>query len=347
MLAMLHGGAPKGTPRGASFPALGSPGPPAMGRSTSAKADGAPAASYPTLGSAMRGGEPGSGRNPKQKAAFPSLSGLGGGPRSSGGSSGPRGAGPAGESSSTLAPAMPGAPVPGAMAAAHAAEAEAAAGSGGPATAAASEAAASSGKAVDYGLRGLLDVVQKHDRALAEVSLGEDLTKLGLDLKTPSLVATLGIPYADVPTSRAPVADLPASFRVRVPGLREDHLRRMDDSTLFFAFYSMPLDMVQLAATRELYTRGWMLHKKSRVWVREPSAKPDGSIPSGLEIFIPQDWAVKPLDENRKVILAEVMAKDEVDALFAKAVEAFAAADKPGGGAAAAAASRGASKQSS
>jgi len=214
------------------------------------------------------------------------------------------------------------------MAAASAAELEAGAGVSGPATAAAAEAASSAGRAVDYGLRGLLDVAQKHDRPLSEISLGEDLTKLGLDLKTPNLVSTLGLPYADIPSSRAPVVDLPASFRVRVPGLRDDHMRWMDDSTLFYAFYSMPLDMVQLAATRELYSRGWMLHMKSKVWVRKPRAQADGSPSDGLEMFYPQEWVVKPLGQDSKSVLPEVMPADEVESLFAKAVESFSSADK-------------------
>lgn len=222
--------------------------------------------------------------------------------------------------------------MPGALAAREAAAEEMAAGSAGPATAAASDAAASAAAgttAVDYGLRGLRDVIRKEDRALAEVALGQDLTQLGLELKISSIVSTIGLPFADVPTSRQPIDDLPAVFRVRVPGLRSGHLSRMDETTLIFAFYSMPRDMIQLAAARELYQRGWLLHTETRIWVL-PTMGPDGK-PASLELFNITEWRRKPVQiEELAKVMAAVLPQEEVEKMFQTAVKALtASSDAP------------------
>lgn len=177
---------------------------------------------------------------------------------------------------------------------------------------------------MDYGLRGLRDVIRKEDRALAEVALGQDLTQLGLELKISSIVSTIGLPFADVPTSRQPIDDLPAVFRVRVPGLRSGHLSRMDETSLIFAFYSLPRDMIQLAAARELYQRGWLLHTETRIWVL-PTLGSDGK-PASLELFNITEWRRKPVQiEELAKVMAAVLPMEEVEKMYEKAVQALAA----------------------
>lgn len=45
------------------------------------------------------------------------------------------------------------------------------------------------------------------------------------------------------------------------------------DETLFYIFYSMPKDIMQLAAAKELYARDWRFHKVEQRWF-QPTAPP-------------------------------------------------------------------------
>ena len=47
------------------------------------------------------------------------------------------------------------------------------------------------------------------------------------------------------------------------------------DETLFYIFYAMPRDELQLAAARELCRNDWKFHKELKVWIkRAPSTEP-------------------------------------------------------------------------
>ena len=41
----------------------------------------------------------------------------------------------------------------------------------------------------------------------------------------------------------------------------------LQDETLFYMFYSMPGDEAQLIAADELSVRGWLYHKRWKVWL--------------------------------------------------------------------------------
>jgi hypothetical protein len=198
-------------------------------------------------------------------------------------------------------------------------EAEMAGRGGAEATAAA---VLASGARVDYGLRGLEGIMHKTDRALTEMALGNDLTRLGLNLKQPSVVSSLGVPYTDIPATRPAVMDPPASFRVRAPALRAGHLQKMELETLLFAFYAMPRDMAQLAAAHELYDRGWRLHRDSKLWVRPSRTEADGTaVP--LTVFDVQAWQQRPYEQMpEEKVLSAVVPQEEVAAAFAGAVTA-------------------------
>tara|TARA_B100000780_G_C20989627_1_gene395727 strand:- start:319 stop:543 length:225 start_codon:yes stop_codon:yes gene_type:complete len=50
------------------------------------------------------------------------------------------------------------------------------------------------------------------------------------------------------------------------PALKASHLKKFHARSLFFMFYSMPRDILQAYAAKELHTRGWRFHKELRLW---------------------------------------------------------------------------------
>ncbi len=53
-------------------------------------------------------------------------------------------------------------------------------------------------------------------------------------------------------------------------------LPHLDEATLFYAFYGMPHDEMQLAAAGELYRRGWRYHMNSAYWfLADPDNPPE------------------------------------------------------------------------
>lgn len=109
-----------------------------------------------------------------------------------------------------------------------------------------------------YGLLGLRVLIRMEDRDLNTLALGTDLTTLGLNLNsTEPLYSSFASPWAENPANKDP-HHLPESYAV--PGLTPpaQMLQQVQDSTLLYAFYTTPRDMLQLQCARELFKRGWM-----------------------------------------------------------------------------------------
>eukprot|EP00019_Armaparvus_languidus_P011200 CAMPEP_0168579636 /NCGR_PEP_ID=MMETSP0420-20121227/337_1 /TAXON_ID=498008 /ORGANISM="Pessonella sp." /LENGTH=339 /DNA_ID=CAMNT_0008613635 /DNA_START=1984 /DNA_END=3000 /DNA_ORIENTATION=+ len=129
-----------------------------------------------------------------------------------------------------------------------------------------SDAAASTGAAgvvIDeahrYTLLGLLNVIRMTDADRNTLALGTDLTTLGLNLNSSeTLYATFTSPFAERQTKREPDFYLPACYYTQPP-MQPAHTKiaNFADEILFYIFYSMPNDTMQLYAAAELYKREW------------------------------------------------------------------------------------------
>ena len=51
-----------------------------------------------------------------------------------------------------------------------------------------------------------------------------------------------------------------------VPALKTATLNKFIPNVLFYIFYNLPHDRLQVEAYNELVTRGWMYHSKSNRW---------------------------------------------------------------------------------
>lgn len=118
-----------------------------------------------------------------------------------------------------------------------------------------------------YGLTGLLSVIRMTDPDLNTLALGTDLTTLGLNLNSSEvLYATFGSPCADVPTRLEPDYVLPYCYYMQPPALKTSHLSKFTLDTLFYIFYQMTKDTLQVYAAKELYKRDWRYHKELKLW---------------------------------------------------------------------------------
>ncbi len=131
---------------------------------------------------------------------------------------------------------------------------------------------------------GLLNVIRMTDPDLNTLSLGTDLTALGLNLNSSEYVvllfhracsvfgaecreqglsfslspvcrvlyATFAYPCAETPTKRDPEYVLPYCYYMQPPALKTSHLAKFQLETLFYIFYSMPKDTLQVYAAKEL-----------------------------------------------------------------------------------------------
>ncbi|GAM19605.1 hypothetical protein SAMD00019534_027800 [Acytostelium subglobosum LB1] len=121
-----------------------------------------------------------------------------------------------------------------------------------------------------YGLLGLLSTIKTQDVDVSTLTIGIDLTCLGLNLNSASdLSIQFGSPWYDVPVPRKPEYYLPTCYST--PGLESPSFKMslFTIETLFYIFYSMPKDILQICAALELYHRDWKYHRDGKVWLKK------------------------------------------------------------------------------
>ncbi|KAF9171583.1 hypothetical protein BGX21_007250 [Mortierella sp. AD011] len=148
-----------------------------------------------------------------------------------------------------------------------------------------------------FGLFGMLGVIRMADQDSTTLTLGRDLTTLGLSLNSAEpLYGTFASPWFEVPTSADVETEfhVPACYNVQPPPPPQAKLSSVSDETLFYMFYSMPRDALQDAAAIELYSRHWRYHKELRLWLMKDQTSEQVKTPTfekGSYIFFdPNSW---------------------------------------------------------
>ncbi|CAH1759939.1 4039_t:CDS:2 [Entrophospora sp. SA101] len=165
-----------------------------------------------------------------------------------------------------------------------------------------------------YGLLGLLSVIRMTDPDLNMLSLGSDLTSLGLNLNSPDS------PWADNNQAIGfiePEYHLPTCYNVQPPPPAPQKIKSFSDETLFYIFYSMPKDFLQEAAAYELFNRNWRFHKDLKLWLtKEQGAEPFNKsqvFERGTFIFFdPSAWEKFP----REIVLMYDSLEDKDQAMY-------------------------------
>lgn len=154
-----------------------------------------------------------------------------------------------------------------------------------------------------YGLTGLVSVIRASDQDINALALGFDLTTLGLNLNSADyLYTTFASPYSEGPTRVQPEFRIPQCYFMNPPHLRFQMFQRFHLETLFYIFYSMPCDVLQLAAAQELYNRDWRFHKEKKLWFTrapntEPILKTETYEKGSFLVFDPNKWLKERKDD--------------------------------------------------
>lgn len=129
-----------------------------------------------------------------------------------------------------------------------------------------------------FGMVGLLSFIREADAkpSLGALTLGEDLTALGLNLESSdNLYSAFEGPWAGIAPQSVPFVPYKFSPIVR-QRLAKVFMSKYEDDLLFYLFYTSPRDALQMVAAAELYKRGWRYHTKLRLWMC--------SLPGGVKV---------------------------------------------------------------
>eukprot|EP00762_Andalucia_godoyi_P000739 ANDGO_03761.mRNA.1 putative NOT transcription complex subunit VIP2 len=146
-----------------------------------------------------------------------------------------------------------------------------------------------------YGLLGLLEILSMSKPDLSMISLGLDLTQLGLNLGSQEpLFKSFLSPWIETSPSQKNFK-VPACYRMSPPALRPQNFQKFALETLFFIFYAMPRDLLQAAAAQELYNRKWRYHKQLKQWISraprtDPTVKSSTFERGSYIVFDPHRW---------------------------------------------------------
>lgn len=125
--------------------------------------------------------------------------------------------------------------------------------------------------AVDkWGIKGLRTLMNNYPDYHAMI-IGMDPNTIGLDLSSPELISTQMYSLLDdtppKPTVNTSKFRLPDCYSVTNVQPIDTKIQSFNEETLFWIFYSCPLDAKQQMAAVELHSRNWRWHKKLQVWL--------------------------------------------------------------------------------
>ncbi|KAJ2889518.1 transcriptional regulator, partial [Coemansia aciculifera] len=154
-----------------------------------------------------------------------------------------------------------------------------------------------------FGLQGMLSI---NDYAF-------DLASFGISLQsTGALYPTFGSPWTDQSQSYGlvePDFKLPACYNASQPPHVLTRMPLFTDETLFYMFYTMPREELQLAAAEELYRRQWRYHKELRLWLtKDLESQPTARTPRGEQsVFIFFDPGVWQKVKKEFLVMYEML----------------------------------------
>jgi hypothetical protein len=133
-----------------------------------------------------------------------------------------------------------------------------------------------------YGLLSLVNILRSNDPDLLTLYTGQDLTFLGLNLSSQDvLYATFASPFSDGPLKHEPEYNIPSCYYINPELSQPVHkMSLFSNETLFYIFYTMPQDKLQLLAANELHMRDWRYHIVNQCWYKR-AAQPDMTTADG------------------------------------------------------------------
>ncbi|KAJ2008446.1 transcriptional regulator [Coemansia thaxteri] len=142
---------------------------------------------------------------------------------------------------------------------------------------------------------------------------GFDVAKFGFPLPSVGpLYPTFGSPWTDQSLAYGliePDFKLPPCYNLSQPPPAISRVHSFSDETLFYMFYTMPRDELQLAAADQLYRRHWRYHKELRLWLtKDPDSQPTARTPRGEQsVFIFFDPGVWQKVKKEYLVIYEML----------------------------------------
>lgn len=185
-----------------------------------------------------------------------------------------------------------------------------------------------------YGMKGLLKYVGTEAEGTDAnlLSIGVDLTMLGLDLNSADpLYKTFSNPWeggqgilsggdsggAAGGKGEEPDFKLPTCYYMQPPALKTSHFTKFQVETLFYVFYNMPRDVLQVLAALELYNRKWMYHKDLKLWFHQNEMTEIGQgYERGAYVYFDiKSWEQRPFHDANKQFIQGLMTEEELRAV--------------------------------
>lgn len=167
-----------------------------------------------------------------------------------------------------------------------------------------------------FSLLGLLSLIRGNNPNLTSLTMGIDLTTLGLNLlSTPGdLYKKFSSPWSDEPAKGESEYSVPTCYYSKPPPpLKQGHFAKLHIGTLFYIFYSMPKDEAQLFAANELYSRAWFYHRELQLWlmrIGEPLVKTQTHERGSYHYFDPSAW--QTIRKDNFVLTYEALEKKPI-----------------------------------
>lgn len=152
-----------------------------------------------------------------------------------------------------------------------------------------------------YDLSYLININRLGDKSLNILYNGIDLSSLDMDLtSTNELYPKFISPYTRLEDDYK----LPSCYEIPnlTPLSSKIHMKKFYEEVLFYIFYSMPRDVLQMLAASELYDRNWRYHKIERRWLKnyqEPITKTQTYEIGSYWFFDAESWEKKIIDNFR------------------------------------------------
>lgn len=109
---------------------------------------------------------------------------------------------------------------------------------------------------------------------------------------------------------------LPTCYYMQPPSLRSSHFTKFQLETLFYIFYNMPRDVLQLLAAVELYKRKWRYHKDLKLWFSCDADAMQSSYERGKYVYFDiKSWERRPFHDANQSFIQGLMTEDELNSI--------------------------------